>query len=173
MVVPSDGRSDCGSVLMNARRRADELRGEASFLSCVRQCRYLYVVPANAVVKHRRDASFRLERELLPQWLQQGRHIKGFVSAGKCIDIGTPERYSSAQDILANVEVEASTTVNARVNYESNDYRGRRLHWRISGETLSGSRFIRARTGYHRTDELGRWYRSNTATFVMQHGCRT
>ena len=48
-----------------------------------------------------------LERELLPRWLRQGKDIKGFVCLGRCIDIGTPERYRSAQDILANVEVDA------------------------------------------------------------------
>ncbi len=50
-----------------------------------------------------------LERELLPRWLRQGRYIKGFVCSSRCIDIGTPERYRNAQDILANVEVDVTT----------------------------------------------------------------
>jgi NDP-sugar pyrophosphorylase family protein len=49
-----------------------------------------------------------LERELLPRWLRQGKYIKGFVYLGRCIDIGTPERFRSAQETLANVEVDAS-----------------------------------------------------------------
>jgi NDP-sugar pyrophosphorylase family protein len=37
-----------------------------------------------------------LEHELFPEWIQNGRHIKGFIHFGKCVDIGTPERYQTA-----------------------------------------------------------------------------
>jgi NDP-sugar pyrophosphorylase family protein len=51
-----------------------------------------------------------LERELFPQWIQEGRRIKAFVHSGKCVDIGTPERYQTAQKALANAEVAARPT---------------------------------------------------------------
>ena len=47
-----------------------------------------------------------LERGVLPLWLREGRHIKDFVYRGKCIDIGTPERYGNAQTVLSSVEEE-------------------------------------------------------------------
>jgi NDP-sugar pyrophosphorylase family protein len=49
-------------------------------------------------------ACISLERELFPRWLAARRNIRVFVHPGKCIDIGTPERYQVAQDLLAAVE---------------------------------------------------------------------
>jgi D-sedoheptulose 7-phosphate isomerase len=46
-----------------------------------------------------------LEQELFPQWLEQGSYIRVHVFGGRCIDIGTPERYREAQQSLANVEL--------------------------------------------------------------------
>jgi NDP-sugar pyrophosphorylase family protein len=48
-----------------------------------------------------------LEREVLPKWLRERKYVKGFVCQGRCIDIGTPERYQSARNTLANLEVDA------------------------------------------------------------------
>jgi NDP-sugar pyrophosphorylase family protein len=45
-----------------------------------------------------------LESELFPRWLDQGKHFRAYSHPGKCIDIGTPERYRSAESILAQVE---------------------------------------------------------------------
>jgi len=47
-----------------------------------------------------------LEQDLFPRWLQEGNYIRAFVHSGRCVDIGTPDRYRFAQDILANVEVQ-------------------------------------------------------------------
>jgi NDP-sugar pyrophosphorylase family protein len=41
---------------------------------------------------------------LLPRWLAEERDLRAFVHDGPCIDIGTPERYQSAQLALAAVE---------------------------------------------------------------------
>jgi NDP-sugar pyrophosphorylase family protein len=46
-----------------------------------------------------------LEQELFPRWLRDGKYIKGFIYSGPCVDIGTPERYRNAQNILASAEV--------------------------------------------------------------------
>ena len=40
-----------------------------------------------------------LEREMFPSWI--GRNICGYRSAGRFIDIGTPERYASAERFFA------------------------------------------------------------------------
>jgi NDP-sugar pyrophosphorylase family protein len=46
-----------------------------------------------------------LERDLLPHWLEQGHQIGAFIWPGTCVDIGTPERYMSAQRLLVNAEL--------------------------------------------------------------------
>ena len=105
VVVPADGRDDCGSVLVDENGKLagfEEKRGpshapyvNAGIYMLSRQM--LYEIPAGLEVS--------LERELLPRWLLQGSYIKGFVCLARCIDIGTPERYWSAQDVLVHAEV--------------------------------------------------------------------
>lgn len=108
VVVPADGRGDCGSILLDGRgnlasfaEKQDPFHApyfNAGIYMTSRQM--LYEIPPGLEVS--------LEQELLPQWLRQGKRIKAFVCLGRCIDIGTPERYRSAQDILANVERDAN-----------------------------------------------------------------
>ncbi len=108
VVVPADGRGDCGSVLIDGvgkllgfAEKQDPFHTpyvNAGIYMMSRQM--LYEIPPGSEVS--------LERELLPGWLRQGKYIKGFVCLGRCTDIGTPERFRSAQDTLANVEVDAS-----------------------------------------------------------------
>jgi NDP-sugar pyrophosphorylase family protein len=103
VVVPADGRGDCGSVLVDGDGKLVSFEEKkcpfhapyvnAGIYMVLRPM--LYEIPAGVEVS--------LERELLPRWLQQSKYIKGFVCPGRCIDIGTPERYRNAQDTLANV----------------------------------------------------------------------
>jgi mannose-1-phosphate guanylyltransferase len=46
-----------------------------------------------------------LERELFPRWLRQGVPFHAFIHHGRCVDIGTPGRYQSAQELLMGVEM--------------------------------------------------------------------
>jgi NDP-sugar pyrophosphorylase family protein len=55
------------------------------------------------------DANFRhfvteLEAELFRRWRAESRNIRAFAWLGSCINIGTPERYWSAQEVLGNIE---------------------------------------------------------------------
>jgi NDP-sugar pyrophosphorylase family protein len=52
-----------------------------------------------------------LEEELFPRWLAEGKNIRAFHHSGRCIDIGTPERYLHAQETLANVEPDGILSV--------------------------------------------------------------
>src|SRR5271165_3697613 len=45
-----------------------------------------------------------LEEQLLPAWIREGNSVRAYITSGPCIDIGTPERYSVAQTLLAAAE---------------------------------------------------------------------
>jgi NDP-sugar pyrophosphorylase family protein len=104
LIVPADGRSDCGSVQVDGNGKlASFLEKQGAFCwpysnagIYMMSRQMLYEIPSGLEVS--------LEQELLPQWLKQGKCIKGFFCRSKCIDIGTPERYRRAQDLLADVE---------------------------------------------------------------------
>lgn len=110
VVVPADGRSDCGSVLVGPDGKLVRFEEKQSRY-CTRYFnagiytltrRLLYEIPLGIQVS--------LEQEVFPRWLEVGKCIKTFVYSGRCIDIGTPERYLSALDSLANAEVEATAS---------------------------------------------------------------
>lgn len=108
VLVPADGRKDCGLVRVagNGQLASFDEKKEAHHEAYVNAGIYflsrqlLYEIPSGTQVS--------LEREVLPGWLHHGKDIRGFISQGKCTDIGTPERYEDAQQILANVETAAS-----------------------------------------------------------------
>lgn len=47
-----------------------------------------------------------LEEELFPRWLAEAKYIRAFSKSGNYVNIGTLERDRSAQEILANLEVD-------------------------------------------------------------------
>lgn len=111
VVVPVDARTDTGTVSLDPNGRltaflekqrpadADYAMGyaagyvNAGIYMCSRE-----------IVSSIPSGPASLERELFPQWLRQGLHIQAFVWSGTCVDIGTPERYQSAQRLLENAE---------------------------------------------------------------------
>ncbi len=108
IVVPADGRGDCGSVKVDVfgrLARFDEKQGSAD-------ARYvnagIYILSRSMLSDIPSGVGVSLERELFPRWLAERRDIRVFVHPGECIDIGTPERYHVAQDILADVETGVS-----------------------------------------------------------------
>jgi len=110
VVVPADGRHDVGSVFVHAAGRVvgfeeKSIGTHAPYASAgiyVIERRLLYAIPSGRQVS--------LEREILPRWLQEGKRLKAFVCQGRCTDIGTPQRYREAQEILAQAEVEVLTS---------------------------------------------------------------
>jgi len=103
LVVPVDGRSDCGTVQVDPNGRLAEFAekqgaagaGYANAGIYVASRQILYDIPGGQI---------SLEREVFPQWLGEGRDIRAFVWPGTCIDIGTPQRYWTAQELLGSVE---------------------------------------------------------------------
>jgi mannose-1-phosphate guanylyltransferase len=104
VVVPADGRSDCGFALLDADGRMvgfneNQAPVDASYVNAG-----IYLLSRQMLLDVPTVEAVSLERELLPRWLREGKKIKGFIYSGECVDIGTPERYTLAQSALADVE---------------------------------------------------------------------
>ncbi len=102
LVVPADGRSDCGSVGVDANGRLTDFReksGEQRYVNAG-----VYLARASLLREIPEGRQVSLENELFPRWVSEGKDIRAFVWAGSCVDIGTPERYQDAQNLLAGVE---------------------------------------------------------------------
>jgi len=101
VVSPQDGREDSGAVAMDTngsilgfaeKQRIDGMCYASSGIYVMSRA-MLQEIPAGRV---------SLEQELFPKWIGEGRKLSGIVCQNRCVDIGTPERYWSAQDLLAN-----------------------------------------------------------------------
>ena len=108
LLVPTDGRDDCGTALVNKRGRLVRFEEKRDSFHALYVNAGIYIISRQMLYEIPPGVEISLEREILPRWLSEGKDITGLVCLGRCIDIGTPERYRSAQDILANVEVDAT-----------------------------------------------------------------
>jgi NDP-sugar pyrophosphorylase family protein len=109
VVVPADGRSDCGFVLINEDGKLSSFEEKQAPVHAPYVNAGVYILSRQMLYEIPAGVQISLERSLLPRWLQQGRYIKGFIYSGRCTDIGTPERYRDAQSILAHVEDDVCT----------------------------------------------------------------
>jgi D-glycero-alpha-D-manno-heptose 1-phosphate guanylyltransferase len=102
-IVPGS-RNDAGSVVL----QQDGKIAAFAEKSMVADSRYLsagiYMLNRNLVSDIPPAVKISLEEQLFPQWLASAKSIQGFVFQGQCIDIGTPERYRMAQELLKNGE---------------------------------------------------------------------
>ena len=108
VVVSADDRTDCGFVLLNpdntvAAFNEKHASSGARFVNAG-----VYVLTANIVDDIPVGRSISLEQEVLPAWVTQGKTIAAFIHDGTCVDIGTPDRFRSAQSLLAGLEVNSS-----------------------------------------------------------------
>lgn len=104
LIVPLDGRVDCGSVVVDRDRKIVQFEEKQSGLASAYANAGIYLLNRNLFHDVSAATQVSLERELLPRWLAEGRDLRAFVHDGPCIDIGTPERYQSAQLALAALE---------------------------------------------------------------------
>jgi len=107
VVVTVDGRDDCGSVLLDGSGKLAGFAEKQDPFHAPYVNAGIYLMSRQMLYEMPPGLEISLEREFFPRWLRQGKYIKGFVCSGRCVDIGTPERYQRAQDILAKVEVDA------------------------------------------------------------------
>ena len=114
VVVPADGRSDCGFVLLDGNGRLTSFDEKRAPLQSAYINAGIYLLSRAMLDQIPTDVAISLERELLPRWLRQGRTIRGFICPGTCVDIGTPERYRNAQSVLADVETDNCTAQTGR-----------------------------------------------------------
>jgi mannose-1-phosphate guanylyltransferase len=105
IVVPTDGRVDCGLVSIDSSNRVLGFKEKQSATGMQYVNAGIYMVAKRILYEIPLNQKFSLEEELFPQLLTEGKNIRAFHHAGRCIDIGTPERYQSAQETLALVEL--------------------------------------------------------------------
>ena len=104
LVTPADGRVDCGLVSVDSTGRVLGFKEKEGTLGARYVNAGIYMATRSILWDVPTGLQVSLEAELFPRWLKEGKRIRAFGHAGNCIDIGTPERYQNAQDILANVE---------------------------------------------------------------------
>jgi len=104
-VVPGDGRNDCGFIVLDDKTgRVAGFSEKNSDMAGRLINAGIYLLSRTLVYEITPGQEISLEREVLPVWIQEGKHLRGFVHTGTCIDIGTPQRHFDAQAVLANVE---------------------------------------------------------------------
>lgn len=104
LVVPADGRVDCGLVSVAAGGRVLGFSEKQAVAGNWFVNAGIYMAAKQILSAIPSGIQVSLERELFLRWLAEGKHLRAFTHPGECIDIGTPERYQSAQISLATVE---------------------------------------------------------------------
>jgi mannose-1-phosphate guanylyltransferase len=104
VVVPTDGRVDCGLVSADANGRVLGFKEKQSATGMQYVNAGIYIVDKKILYEMPPNQRVSLEEELFPRLLAEGKNIRIFHYSGACVDIGTPERYLLAQKTLANVE---------------------------------------------------------------------
>lgn len=104
VVVPADGRADCGMVLVDTTGKLLGFEEKQNPFHAPYVNAGIYLISRNILESVPLGIQTSLERELLPQWLQEGRPIRAFVCPQRCVDIGTPDRYTNAQSTLSTAE---------------------------------------------------------------------
>jgi mannose-1-phosphate guanylyltransferase len=105
-VISPDGRGDCGSVWVSQDGRVEQFAEKQSLSGTPYFNAGIYMISRKLLFEIPAGQPVSLEQDLFPRWLKEDRHIKAFVGSGMCIDIGTPDRYQRAQEILGAVEME-------------------------------------------------------------------
>jgi len=105
LVVPTDGRVDCGLVSVDTSGRVLGFKEKQSTTGMQYVNAGIYVVAKRMLYEIPPNQRVSLEEELFPLLLAKGKNIRAFHHSGRCIDIGTPERYLNAQEALASVEI--------------------------------------------------------------------
>ena len=105
LVVDADERLDCGLVSVDDSGKVFGFKEKQSASGRQYVNAGIYILAKQLLSDIPPGVQVSLEMNLIPKWLAEGKHLQAFIHPGTCIDIGTPERYQSAQTTLADVEV--------------------------------------------------------------------
>lgn len=108
LVVPADGRVDCGLVSVDDKGKVLGFKEKQSALGSQYVNAGIYAMAKHLLGSIQPGIQISLESDIFPGWLATGKYLRAFTHPGECIDIGTPERYQRAQLTLANAEVSES-----------------------------------------------------------------
>ena len=111
LVVPTDGRADVGLVSVDPGGRVLGFKEKQSASGIQHVNAGIYAVDKKILYEMPPGQRVSLEEELFPRLLAERKNIRTFHHSGRCIDIGTPERYLLAQVALANVEPDRTLSV--------------------------------------------------------------
>jgi NDP-sugar pyrophosphorylase family protein len=111
LVVPADGRTDCGLVAVDAGRKVLGFKEKQSALGKQYINAGIYLASKQIPSEIPAGVQVSLESQMFPRWLKEGKDLRAFYHSGPCIDIGTPERHQSAQVTLAKAELGTSLPV--------------------------------------------------------------
>lgn len=106
VVVIPETRNDAGSVVMDSSGRVTNFSEKRPLAASRYLSAGIYSLDTDLMRAVPTQVKISLEVELFPQWLAEGKTIEAMVCDGRCIDIGTPERYQMAQEALRDVELE-------------------------------------------------------------------
>lgn len=101
LVVPADGRSDCGAVMVENGDRITVFHEKKKTPGSKYINAGMYIMSRQITYDIPSGVQVSLEQEVFPKWLADGRHVLAHMDKAACVDIGTPERYLCAQAILA------------------------------------------------------------------------
>jgi len=108
LLVPHDGREDCGTVSVDADGRLLDFQEKQPGTGPRYVNAGIYLLDRETLFDVPSGMEVSLERELLSKWLAQGKPIRALVDPAACYDIGTPERYQNAETLLAAAETYGS-----------------------------------------------------------------
>jgi len=104
VVSESQGRNDGGNIdladdgrIISFREKISDSLGNSSLINAG-----IYVLPRDLPSTWQAKDPFSLERDAFPQLASEGQCF-GFLVNSEVIDIGTPERYATAQQQLSNM----------------------------------------------------------------------
>jgi NDP-sugar pyrophosphorylase family protein len=104
LIVPPDGREDCGTVSIDTDGGLLTFQEKQAHIGPRYINAGIYLVSRETLLEIPAGNEISLERELIPLWLERGKSITATVDPSLCHDIGTPERYRNAQAVLAEAE---------------------------------------------------------------------
>ncbi len=98
VVVAADGRGDTGAITLDAAGRVLGFAEKPAAGVAGYQSAGVYLLTQRLLREIPEGEASSLERDWFPRWVAAG--LAGYIHPGPLIDIGTPERWQRAQELL-------------------------------------------------------------------------